>query len=106
MGICLACIGYYILVRVVGIIHLQWTTNGKYCIGVGIGGKTNDNRSMAKYVDDVVAWDHQPYKKRDKETNTRSRRWWANSTILCKSPTNIKGVSRLHVGNGLIMIIA
>ena len=54
MGICFACIGYYILVRVVGIIHLQWTTNGKYCIGVGIGRKTNDNRSMAKDVDDVV----------------------------------------------------
>ena len=63
-GDMLACIGYYILVKIVGIIHLQWTTNGKYCIGVGIGIKTNDNRSMAKDVDDVVTWDHQPYKKK------------------------------------------
>ena len=54
MEICLPCIGYYILVRVVGIIHLQRTTNGKYCISVGIGRETNDNKSMAKDVDDVV----------------------------------------------------
>ena len=45
----LACIGYYI----VRIIHLQWTTNGKYCIGAGIGRKTNDNMSMAEYVFDA-----------------------------------------------------
>ena len=60
MRICFARIWYYILVRVVGIIHLQRTINGKYCIDVGIGRKTNDNRSMNKDVDDVVAWDHQP----------------------------------------------
>ena len=44
------CIGYYILVRVVGVINLQWTTNGKYCIGVGIGGKTNDTGAWLKML--------------------------------------------------------
>ena len=64
MRICFSCIGYYILIRVVGVIHLQWTTNGKYCIG----GKTNDNMSMAEYVADVDEGDQQPYGERDKAT--------------------------------------
>ena len=61
MRICFVCIGYYILVRVVGVIHLQWTTNGKYCIGVSIGRKTNDNMSMDEYVVDVDKGDQKPY---------------------------------------------
>ena len=69
MRIFFVCIGYYILVRVVGVIHLQWTTNGKYCIGVGIGGKTNDNMSMDEYVADVDEDDQKPYRERDKETS-------------------------------------
>ena len=77
MGICLACIGYYILVRVVGIIHLQWTNNGKYCIG----RKTNDNMSMAEYVADVDECDQPPYGERDKATNPGSKvgEWFLQS---------------------------
>ena len=56
-----------------GIIHLQWTTNGKYCIGVGIGKKTNDNMSMAEYVADVDEGDQKPYGERDKATNPGSK---------------------------------
>ena len=89
MRVFFACIGCYMLVRVVGVIHLQWTTNGKYCIGVGIGGKTNDNMSMAEYVSDVDKGDQQPYGERDKATNPWSRRWRANSTIPCKIPTKL-----------------
>ena len=40
-------------VRVVRIIHLQWTTNDDYCIDVGISVKTNDNMNMAEYVADA-----------------------------------------------------
>ena len=69
MRIFFVCIGCYILVRVVGVIHLQWTTNGKYCIG----GKTNDNMSMVEYVADVYKGDQQTYGERDKETNPGSK---------------------------------
>ena len=61
------------LVRFAGVIHLQWTTNGKYCIGAGIGRKTNDNMSMVEYVADVNECDQKPYAERDKETNARSK---------------------------------
>ena len=45
-----------------GILHMQWTTDGNYwgliiSIGVGIGGRTNESRSMAKDADDLVACD-------------------------------------------------
>jgi len=73
MGICFACIGYYTLVKVVRIIRLQWTTDGKYCIGDGMGGKTNDNMNMAEYVDDADEGDQQPYGERDNATNPGSK---------------------------------
>ena len=73
MRIFFAGIGYYILVRVVGVIHLQWTTNGKYCIGDGMGGKTNNNMNMAEYVDDADEGDQQPYGERDNATNPGSK---------------------------------
>ena len=42
-------------------------------MGVGIGGKTNENMSMAEYVDDVDECDQQTYGERDKETNPGSK---------------------------------
>jgi len=38
-------------------------------IGVGIGCRTKDNRSMAKCVDDVVAYGQQPYEEKAREAN-------------------------------------
>ena len=45
----------------------------KVIIGVGIGGKTNENMSMAEYVDDADECDQQPYEERNKTTNPRSK---------------------------------
>ena len=61
------------LVRIVRIIHLQWTTNDNYCIGVGISEKTNNNMDMAEYVVDADECDQKPYGERDKETSPESK---------------------------------
>ena len=57
------------------VVHCKYIipTNGKYCIGVGIGRKTNDNMSMAEYVADVAEGDQKPYAERDKATNLGSK---------------------------------
>ena len=89
MRICFACIWYYILVKVVGIIHLQWTTNGKYCIGVGIGGKTNDTGAWLKMLMMSLHGTINLIKKGDKATNQWSRRWRANSIVLCEIPNKL-----------------
>ena len=64
--------------------QLQWTTNGKYCIGVGIGRKTNDNMSMDEYVADADECDQQPYGERDKAKSPESK---VGEQIL-QSPAN------------------
>ena len=37
-------------------------------MGVGIGGKANDNMSMAEYVDDVDEGDQKTYGEREEAT--------------------------------------
>ena len=69
MRVFFACIGCYMLVRVVGVIHLQWATNDNHCIGVDISGKTNNNMGLAEYVADADECDKQPYGERDKATS-------------------------------------
>ena len=99
------CIGYYMLVSVLGIIHLSWTTNGKYCIGVGISGKTNDNMGMVEYVADTDECDQQPYGERDTATiqDQKLVSDFCNLLQETNQTGNVKGVSRIHAGNGLIM---
>ena len=58
-------------------------------IGDGIGGKTNDNKSMDEDADDVVACEYKPYEGEDKAKNPWSRSWWENSAIFCKRPTKL-----------------
>ena len=63
---------------------------------------------MAEYVADADECDHKPYEERDEETSLESK---VGEQIL-QSPAkdqptgNVKGVSRTHEGNGVIMTIA
>ena len=64
--------------------------------------------SMAEYVVDVDECDQQPYGERAKATiqDQKLVRDFCNLLQETNKTGKFKGVSRIHAGNGLIMIIA
>ena len=53
MRICLACMGYYMLVRIVRIIHYNEPLMIIIALVLGLVEKSNDDMDMAEYVADA-----------------------------------------------------